>query len=123
MTDSKLTNFVLKMCAVFFVVCSVVFMFLKFSKLMLISGLALGTLASILIFIGLSISFSKSKSGYPMFMYCAGLLSVFILLVIAYSIGTAFFIGCIAGTLAVPTVFNINSVTEAAGITRNGFYI
>lgn len=54
-------------------------------------------------------------------LYAAGMLALFAALASAYFLNSWLFRGVLAGLFLNPAVIMLNSVTEAFGVTRNGF--
>lgn len=63
----------------------------------------------------------RSTAGKSFLKYITGQLAVLLLLLISIRFGLFFFIGVTAGTLLVPLVVVVNSITEGLGITHNNF--
>lgn len=130
MTVDKLKRFVAKRSGVLLAVLAVAVLLFGRQRMLMLCGLAAGGGLSLLRFAGNAwISQRLLAPGLAPRTAVCGSLAAFlihqeILLIFlwaAYCFNLSFFIGGVAGILLVPAVIMINSVTEAAGITANGF--
>lgn len=55
------------------------------------------------------------------YVYFAGQLAIIVAMIITLKINIWLFAGMVAGILHVPLAITINAVTEAVGLSKNGF--
>ena len=120
--------FVKRVCILYFVLIVVCFL-IKYQRIPMMVALTLGVFFSLLRF-GILEAALKSLGGTGkkylaivtnLMIYLFSLLVIGITIVFAAHFGVYTFIAALVGSLSIVIVIMINAITEALGITKNGF--
>lgn len=126
--SSILKFFIKRVCILYFVLIVACF-FCKYERIYIIVALTLSVLFSLLRFwllesmINYMGNNGKKKLAIivTIVMYILGLIIIGITAILALNFGAYTFIAALVGSLSIVIITIINGITEALGITKNGF--